>query len=259
MGVKIIASVGLNMDALNFNNLTYGATTVATTTKYQLSYGNGLRDVFTGTGFIYDDNLLPLAGTVKSVTEYYGSTKWFSITGMNTSAGSVVVAAFSPGLNDDAALMLEILKGKDTVIGSEYDDFLFAAAGNDVIKGRGGNDVILAGPGADDFYGGSGADLFVFVERVQSTVSAKGRDTIFDFKSNDRIDVSALDANLKAGGDQSFKFVGTKVFSGHAGELRYTKKDSDTLIYGDVNGDKKADFSIHLDDAVTMKAGYFFL
>lgn len=40
---------------------------------------------------------------------------------------------------------------------------------------------------------------------------------------------------------------------------RFEVKASDTYTYADVNGDKKADFSIHLDDAVTLSKGYFIL
>ena len=60
-------------------------------------------------------------------------------------------------------------------------------------------------------------------------------------------------------GNQAFSFIGTAAFHGVAGELRYTKDVSDTYIYGDVNGDKTADFAIRLDDAVTLLPGYFLL
>lgn len=259
MGIKITASRSFDMNALNFSNLLYGYTTAKTSTTYQLTYTNGAKDVFKGTGFKYDAYGIPTAGTVKSFTEYDGSTKLFSLEGLNVSVKSIVKAAFTESINDDLVLVDTILKGNDKVTGSAYADFLFAGGGNDVIKGGGGSDVILSGPGADDLYGGSGADYFVFAFKEHSTVSTKARDTIFDFTSADRIDLSYIDANSKLFGDQSFKFVGTKGFSGKAGELRYDKKASDTLIYGDMNGDKKADFAIHLDDAVTMKAGYFFL
>lgn len=259
MGIKITASRSFDMNALNFSNLLYGYTTIATVSTYQLTYTNGAKDVFKGTGFKYDGADIPISGTVTSFTEYLGSTKLFSLEGLNVSVKSIVKAAFSDTIRDDAALVDVVLKGNDKVTGSSYADFLFAGDGNDVINGGGGTDVILSGPGADDLYGGSGTDYFVFAFKEHSTVSTKARDTIFDFTSADRIDLSYIDANSKLAGDQSFTFVGTKGFSGRSGELRYEKKASDTLIYGDMNGDKKADFMIHLDDAVTMKAGYFFL
>ena len=88
-----------------------------------------------------------------------------------------------------------------------------------------------------------------------------GRDTIFDFSGTggDRIDLSAIDANTAAFGDQAFTYLGTSAFTGKAGEVRYVKGASDTYVYGDVNGDAKADFAVHLDDAVSLSKGYFVL
>ncbi|WP_436041195.1 M10 family metallopeptidase C-terminal domain-containing protein, partial [Rhizobium sp. LjRoot98] len=96
---------------------------------------------------------------------------------------------------------------------------------------------------------------------ADSTVAVSGRDTIFDFSGTggDRIDLSAIDANTAASGNQAFTYVGTAAFTGKAGELRYVKAASDTYVYGDVNGDGKADFAIHLDDAVSLAKGYFVL
>jgi hypothetical protein len=37
------------------------------------------------------------------------------------------------------------------------------------------------------------------------------------------------------------------------------KAGSDTWIYADTDGDRKIDFTIHLDDAMTLKADYFTL
>jgi hypothetical protein len=41
--------------------------------------------------------------------------------------------------------------------------------------------------------------------------------------------------------------------------VRYVKGASDTYVYGDVNGDARADFAVHLDDAVSLSKGYFVL
>jgi Ca2+-binding RTX toxin-like protein len=109
------------------------------------------------------------------------------------------------------------------------------------------------GLGADDLYGGAGNDTFFYMSLKDSTTSISGRDTIFDFTTADRINLSAIDANSRTAKNDYFSFVGTKAFSGDAGELRYEKKASDTYIYADVNGDKNADFGIHLDDAMPTK------
>lgn len=106
-----------------------------------------------------------------------------------------------------------------------------------------------------------GADTFVFKALADSTVAVAGRDSFFDFSSagGDRIELSAIDASSAISGDQAFIYLGAAAFTGAAGELRYIKEASDTYVYGDTNGDKAADFAIHLDDAVSFLKGDFLL
>lgn len=151
--------------------------------------------------------------------------------------------------------------GNDRLVGRAGADYLEGGKGNDALKGEEGNDTLYGGLGADRLYGGSGKDTFVFKTVKESTSAAAGRDTIFDFsvKQNDKMDLSAIDSNTKQAGNQAFAFIGEKDFSKKAGELRYDKKNFDTYIYGDVNGDGKADFAIHLDQATPVVKGFFFL
>ncbi len=145
--------------------------------------------------------------------------------------------------------------------GGAGNDLLNGAAGNDLLNGDAGNDTLIGGIGADDLFGGAGADRFIFSASNESTLASTGRDSIFDFLAaqGDSIDLSRMDANTKIAGDQAFSFISSAAFTGKAGELRYTSSASDTYIYGDVNGDGKADFSIHLDDQIAMQKGYFLL
>lgn len=160
--------------------------------------------------------------------------------------------------------------GDDIMVGSNYTETFLSGAGNDrlagmlgndILDGGSGSDLLYGGGGADQLYGGKGADLFVYDRISDSQVASSAHDVIFDFRPSegDRIDLAYIDADTKIVGDQSFTFLGTKTFSGKTGELRYERKASDTYIYADVNGDKKADFSIHLDDAMSLSKGYFFL
>lgn len=149
-------------------------------------------------------------------------------------------------------------KFADKITGSSVSNALKGGDGNDTLSGGAGADKLIGQGGADDLYGGTGNDKFVFESLADSTLSATGQDTIFDLVSGDIIDLSLIDANKSVAGDQAFNFIGSKAFSGHAGELRFVKQASDTFIYADVNGDKKADFGIHLDDAVSLTKGYFF-
>ncbi|MCD2184738.1 M10 family metallopeptidase C-terminal domain-containing protein [Rhizobium sp. GN54] len=105
------------------------------------------------------------------------------------------------------------------------------------------------------------ATSFILKKATDSAASGTGRDTIYDFSrgQGDKIDLSAVDANWKASGNQAFKFIGDDDFNAKAGELRYEKKASNTYIYADINGDRKADFGIHLDDRVFLWKGDFIL
>ncbi len=156
----------------------------------------------------------------------------------------------------------------ENIGGSSYGDMLFGNSGgnglsggigNDALAGRAGDDTLYGGAGADRLTGGTGADRFVFKSLSESAGSLV--DTILDFTTTelDRIDLSAIDANMASGGNQVFTFISSANFSGAAGQLRYVKEASDTYIYGDVNGDKVADLKIHLDDAVILTKDYFVL
>ncbi|MBP1860794.1 calcium-binding protein [Rhizobium herbae] len=149
----------------------------------------------------------------------------------------------------------------DRLYGNESINWIVGDAGNDIINGAGGGDKLYGDVGADDLIGGAGKDSFIFGDKSESTVSVSGRDTIHDFSGadGDRIHLAAIDANTKSSGNQAFDFIGTAGFHGKAGELRYVKQASDTYVYADINGDKKADFAIHFDDALILSKGYFIL
>ncbi|MCV9967686.1 hypothetical protein OIU34_38330 [Pararhizobium sp. BT-229] len=178
---------------------------------------------------------------------------------------SLANAAINTGdAKGDVYVSIERLTGSshaDKLYGNGGANLLTGGAGNDALNGGSGNDVLHGGSGADDLVGGAGADIFVFKARADSTVSTSGRDTIFDFSGTggDRFDLSDIDANATASGNQAFTYLGTAAFTGKAGELRTIKDASDTYVYGDVNGDRKVDFAIHLDDAVSLSKGYFVL
>ncbi len=149
----------------------------------------------------------------------------------------------------------------ENLTGSSHADRLTGDAKANVINGGAGNDQLIGGSGFDDLYGGAGSDRFIFQTAKELGTSKTATDTIFDFsqKEKDLIDFSAIDANLKKAGDQAFTFIGTAKFSNSAGELRYEKTNADTYVYGDLNGDSKADFVLHIDAALNLKAGDFLL
>ncbi|WP_164854483.1 calcium-binding protein [Sinorhizobium meliloti] len=223
-------------------------------------YGNGGNDALLGE----DGNDILVGGT--GADKLYGGNGTDSAS--YSGAGSAVTANLANSSANTNDARGDVYTDIENLIGSGYSDRLYGntganslvgGRGNDVISGNSGSDLIYGGIGADRTYGGSGADRFVFKAPGESAGSSF--DSIFDYapSSGDRIDLSAIDASTKLSGNQAFSFVGTAAFKGVAGELRYDKEGSDTFIYADVNGDKKADLTIHLDDAVTLTKGYFLL
>jgi Ca2+-binding RTX toxin-like protein len=270
MGIKVtVASgYGLDMRELDFSSIWYADQTVETSKVFRAYYNSGFIDEFRGSGFTYDRDGVPNGGTATSYAGFYNDTRVFTIDNASISVKDMVKASLSYGTGDDLKLLMAELSGADTFSGGGARDVFYSGGGKDSLKGNGGNDLLYAGAGddkiegglgKDSLYGEAGSDIFIFRSAKDSTLGSAGRDTIFDFTSADRIDLHGIDANTKSSGNQDFSFIGTKEFSGHAGQLRYEKHSSDTYIYGDTNGDGKADFAIHLDDAVTLKSGYFLL
>ncbi len=85
------------------------------------------------------------------------------------------------------------------------------------------------------------------------------RITDFNHAQADRIDLTLIDANTGAAADQAFSFIGTALYSGAAGQLRYVVSGGVTTIAGDINGDKVSDFHIQLTGAVNLVALDFVL
>ena len=94
-----------------------------------------------------------------------------------------------------------------------------------------------------------------------AAASAAARDVIADFsrEQDDKIELSAIDANQRLSGDQAFNFIGAKGFSGSAGELRYQHDNGVTLIFADTNGDQLTDFSVELAGQITLLGQDFLL
>lgn len=107
-----------------------------------------------------------------------------------------------------------------------------------------GNDVIVAGTAANVMNGGLGDDTF----RFNSVEAAKG-DTIVGFEPGDRIDLSGIDANYGADGNQSFTLVSDAAFTA-AGQLAVTYETRNgeefTVVQGNVDGNNAADFKIEI-------------
>lgn len=140
--------------------------------------------------------------------------------------------------------------GGDTLIGDASGNTLLGVGGNDTLSGGDGGDVLVGGRGADKLSGGADGDTFHY-DSILDSRFGKNHDKITDFVhgtniTGDHIDLSAIDANTKAAGDQAFKFIGGQAFHHQRGELHTVTAGANLLVQGDVNGDGKADFEILL-------------
>jgi Ca2+-binding RTX toxin-like protein len=132
---------------------------------------------------------------------------------------------------------------------------LFSGAGNDTLIGGDGADLLFAAAGADDLTGGAGADTFRYDSAADSTSSLT--DQILDFQSGtDKIDLSRIDANSAAAGNQAFSWIGSNAFTGtgaaSAGELRAFQSGGIWVVEGDTDGNGIADLVI---EVTTQGAG----
>jgi Ca2+-binding RTX toxin-like protein len=147
--------------------------------------------------------------------------------------------------------------GVDQLFGQGGNDTLNGGAGNDILDGGDGDDYLIGGAGIDKVWGGAGIDYFAFGSDIVGQVSA---DEVMDFvRGVDKLDLTAIDANAAAAGDQAFRMIGTKNFSRKAGELQIKAYGDGVLVAGDVNGDGVADFNIWVHDVSRLSGGDFVL
>lgn len=146
---------------------------------------------------------------------------------------------------NDARNVLHGMAGSDQLWAQAGDDLLFGEAGEDRISGDAGNDRINGGAGQDKMKGGAGKDVFVFTSAADSP--RLHGDKVLDFQAGqDRIDLSAIDADTTRSGDQAFVW-------GSYGSAAASAWARSGYVYGDTNHDGIADLSIYV--GITLGAG----
>ena len=168
------------------------------------------------------------------------------------------------GAGVDTISQFENLTGSlfgDTLTGSNAPNMLTGLDGADSLVGGAGTDTLVGGAGDDTLTGGSSADHFVYADGPAPGGSGLGVDTITDFSHTigDKLDLSGIDANTTAGGDQTFTFIGSAAFHNIAGELRFATILGGVAVMGDTNGDGVADFTINLNAVTALVSTDFIL
>lgn len=175
------------------------------------------------------------------------------------------LASYTLGANVE---YLTLLTGALNGTGNGLANKIAGNSAKNTLLGGAGNDTITGGAGRDIMSGSSGADDFDFNATSETGKTSTTRDVIKDFThGSDDIDLSTIDANGSAAGSTAFKFLSAigSAFTGVKGELRWYQINSTnnaldkTIIEGDTNGDRKADFHIELTGLKTLTSGDFIL
>ncbi|MDB5469292.1 MAG: hypothetical protein JWR84_852, partial [Caulobacter sp.] len=139
--------------------------------------------------------------------------------------------------------------------GNDGANRLDGGAGVDTINGNLGDDIIVGGLGNDLLRGGAGvgADVFVVAHAFGGVLET---DTVYDYDSDDVIDLSGIDA-IAGGLDDAFTVVGA--FSKAAGQMIVVIEGANTVIKLDVTGDGKADYQMKINGDVRADVGDWLL
>ena len=257
-------------------------------TQYSVTYseaGNDRQVLVKGTDMQYDgiDGLTGYSGTMNSI-EFgykYTQTGYDEVAGESRSelynlghglvvSGINVSAEVGEGFVDNDFYNLMNNLRHTTSVTSTYIDALYelfaskaqyfiGSRNADTYVGTEFGDKIDGGKGIDTLDGGAGKDAFLF-SKGDTGKTIETADHILNFAlEDDRINLRDIDAVAGKKGDQAFSWIGTKDFTGKAGQLHYERVDGETYVSGDWNGDKKADFMIHLDGDFKLTADHFVL
>ena len=135
--------------------------------------------------------------------------------------------------------------GSDLINGGAGNDSIIGGSGNDLINGDAGDDIIIGSGGADIMLGRTGNDIYRYFDTIESGVGA--RDVITDFShAVDKIQLSAIDANITLPGNQSFVFNGLAPING-GGEVNYIVSNDNIIIQAEIEGDGNLSIDMQIE------------
>ena len=151
--------------------------------------------------------------------------------------------------------------GANTIFGGSGTSTVYGSTGGMTVIGGSGPMTVHAGTGQAVIIAGTGVESFVFSPGHTGGMTLAKADIINRFHANpaNTIDLSAFDALLPAGSSGHLTFIGNAAFDGGAGELRYSATTAGVRLFGDINGDTVADFTLTLPKLSTISASDFIL
>ena len=147
---------------------------------------------------------------------------------LSQGAGPFSTGALAGGLGTDSYSNME------GVIGSQFNDNLTGSSSADTLIGGDGDDTLTGAGGADILTGGAGADTITYNAITDSGTTVATADIIAGFShGTDMIDLSAIDANATAGGNQAFVFGGNNA-SFVDGQVTWEESGGNTIVRVDI-------------------------
>ncbi len=183
--------------------------------------GNALNNlIYANSG----NNIIAGGNGIDTVSYLYGATAGVSV------RLAATTAQITGGSGND------VLTGIENLTGSSY---------NDILTGNGNNNVLTGGVGSDILFGGSGNDVFDFNALVEMGATIANADTILDFSTGDKIDLSTLDANTATTTNDPFSgFIANTAAFSTAGQLKFDRINH--MLYGNTDTDTATEFAINL-------------
>ncbi|QKQ74692.1 ExeM/NucH family extracellular endonuclease [Nostoc sp. TCL240-02] len=145
------------------------------------------------------------------------------------------------------------LGGNDRVIGTDANETLSGAAGNDYIDAKGGNDSLLGNDGIDTLLGGAGNDILDGGAADDILLGELDNDTLLGGAGNDILDGGVGNDNLNggAGNDTLLGGLGNDILAGGGGNDHLIGWGGGTNEIDQLNGAQSADTYI-LGDASSV-------
>jgi Ca2+-binding RTX toxin-like protein len=175
--------------------------------------------------------------------------------GVGNSLDNVITGSFEADTLDGQG-------GNDTLEGGLGNDRLYGKAGTDLLFGGAGQDYLNGEAGTDTLTGGANADEFYWWSTEQMGTTRALMDVITDFNAaeGDIINLSSVDANVYAAGDQAFRFIGQAAFTtGVPGEINYVHANGNTIIQLQTGESPDVEGGIILQGIHTPQASWFVL
>ncbi len=168
-----------------------------------------------------------------------------------------IISSVSFRLPDFVEHLTLIGSGHRNISGNVLNNTLYGNSGNNKIQGNIGADRICGGFGSDSLFGGKDrdADVFLYLSPDDSTLARL--DSIFDFvRGIDKLDLSAIDANVATVADDRFAFAGPNAAPN---AIWFKDVGRDVYVHGDVNGDLNPDFSIRVVGVAAIQSADLYL